>query len=425
MNLTTDIDNITLQILESKLKNTVTQLDIIKWLSNFEPFERKMAIDIAMNLSVFNTFEIEQILDNSFQKAFPLISKKQRIIVLPVGDFGKSGSMIAYYFQKIPFYKRYKDSPKVQLVSHLNNSHLENGYDYSLVLIDDFAGSGQSIHKFYEDEISFINQQFSRTLFVGIASMLKAKSFLSKFIDEIHIPESNVFKKAFGRDSHFFGYQNYTRYREFCFDYGKKLTDIKDLKNGSQKYTDALGFENTQALVSFNYGTPNNTLPIIWSSRNGWIPLIPRFSKDKMSVSKEFRKSLSHELALLKEFSSYDVKQQFFTLDINNNQNSFKAVSKIDFSIYGIIRLMRNGHKPPVICQKLGIISSDFDESIKIGKDKGIFNDDGELSDFGLLLYQDAKRTIKYKNQELEYEKSNYFIKKEVEYIPKQFNGRS
>ncbi len=425
MNLNTDIDNITLQVLESKLKNSVTQLDIIKWLSNFEPAKRKMAIDIAMNLSVFNTFEIEGILNTAFEKRFQQINKKQRLIVLPVGDFGKSGSMIAYYFQKTPFYKRFKDSPKVQLVSHLNSSHFEDGYDYILVLIDDFAGSGGSIRKFYDDELSFIDVQFSNTIFIGIASMRRAKVFLSTFIDEIHIPESNIFKRAFGRDSHYFGYRNYSDYRELCFEYGKKLTDYKELKNGTIKYTDALGFNNTQALVSFNYGSPNNTLPIIWSSRNGWIPLIPRFSKDKMSMSKDFRKSLSHELSLLKEFSSSDVQREFFTLDIDNKKSSFKAVSRIDFSLYGIIRLMRNGHKAPVICQKLGIISSDYDNIMTIGIDRGLFKEEGILSEYGLLLYQDAKRTIKYKNQELEYEKSNYFIKKEVDYRPKQFNGRS
>ena len=115
MNLVTDIDNTTLQVLEARLKNVVTQIDIIKWLSNFKPSERKMAIDIAMNLTVFDTYDIETILENSFRKAFPRVNKNDRIIILPVGNFGKSGSMIAYFFQKTGFFNKFKNSPKVQL----------------------------------------------------------------------------------------------------------------------------------------------------------------------------------------------------------------------------------------------------------------------------------------------------------------------
>ena len=425
MNLNFDIDNTTLQILESRLKNTVTQLDIIKWLNNFESFERKMAIDIAMNLSIFNTFEVEQILDTSFQDAFSRIDKKERIIVLPVGDFGKSGSMIAYFFQKTPFFRRYQDSPKVQLVSHLNNTEFEVGFDYILVLIDDFAGSGQSIKTFYQDELATLNNNFKETHFIGIASMRKAKVFLKTFIDKVHIPESNVYKRAFGRDSHYFGYRNYGDYREFCYRYGEKLTKLETLKNGTKKYIHALGFKNSQALISFSYGSPNNTLPIIWSSKNGWTPLIPRFSKDKMSISKKFRKSLSYELSLLKEFSSDDVKREFFTLEIEGVTNSFKAVSKIDFSIYGIIKLKRNGHKAPTICQKLGILSSDYDEMIAIAIQRNLLDQNENLTIYGLKVYQDAKKTIKNKNQEIEYNKADYFAFKEINYKPKQFNGRS
>lgn len=425
MNLVSDIDNTTLQVLESRLKNSVSQLDIIKWLNNFKPFERQMALDIAMNLTVFDTYEVESVLHSSFKKAFPRINKNDRIIVLPVGDFGKSGSMIAYFFQKTSFFGKYKNSPKVQLVSHLSDNLFENGFNYKLVLIDDFAGSGQSINTFFQEELAVLNNHFNETHFIGIASMQKAKALLTTFIDKVHIPESNVFERAFGRSSHYFGYRNYGDYREFCYKYGKRLTKLETLKNGSEKHTHALGFKNSQALVSFSYGSPNNTLPIIWASKDGWIPLIPRFSKDKMSISKNFRKTLSHEMSILKEFSTQDVKRVFFTLEIENQNKSFKGVSKIDFSIYGIIKLMRNGHKAPTICQKLGILSSDYDEMIRVAIQRSLLNQSGNLTSYGLKIYQDAKRTIKNKNQEIEYDKADFFAFKKIEYKPKQFNGRS
>lgn len=425
MNLTSDIDNTTLQVLEARLKNSVTQIDIIKWLSNFEPFERKMALDIAMNVTVFNTYDIESTLQASFKEAFPRLNKNDRIVVLPVGNFGKSGSMISYFFQKTTFFNRYKNSPKVQLISHISKEIFESGKRYKLVLIDDFAGSGQSIETFYNQRVNEFRDKFVETNFIGIAAMEKAKVFLGTFLNNIHIPSSNIFKRAFGSDSHYFGYRNYSEYRELCYKYGMQLTTPKNLNNGLQKYVHALGYENSQSLVSFSHGSPNNTLPIIWSSTNGWNPLIPRFSKDKMSISRAFRKSLSHELSILKEFSTNNIKREFFTLKIEGNKRRSSGVSKVDFTIYGIIKLKRFGHTVPTICQKLGILSSDYAEMIDVAQQRNLLDRNEDFTKYGLEVYQDAKKIIKRRNQEINYDEANYFAFKEINYRPKQFNGRS
>lgn len=42
---------------------------------------------------------------------------------------------------------------------------------------------------------------------------------------------------------------------------------------------DALGYEGSEALMAFEYNTPNNSLPIIWAEQNGWCPLFKRYDK--------------------------------------------------------------------------------------------------------------------------------------------------
>ncbi|WP_067028989.1 hypothetical protein [Allomuricauda sp. CP2A] len=424
MQIIEQIDNVTLEILGSRLKNVVAPLNIIQWLNNFKPSEVQFAIHIAMNMNVFTTYEIESILDKTLNGQFPKLEKGEKILILPVGDFGKSGSMIAYFVQKTNFHGRMKNSNKLKLVAHLDESIFGKDQIY-LVLIDDFAGSGKSIETFYNDKVLKYKDRFKEIHFVGIAGMNRAVERIEPLFDKVHFPKSNLFKPLFARDSHNFGYRNYNAYREFCYQYGVTLSRPKILKNGNEKYVHALGFENSQALVSFSHGSPNNTLPIIWANKNGWHPLIPRFSNDKMSVSREFRKSLSYELALLKEFGSNNVKREFFTFQVKRNKGTFNSVGKIDFSVYGIIRLKRAGHTVPTICQKMGMLTSDYEDMMDKAVERRLFTENFELSDYGLQLYYEAKKTIKALNRSIENEESQSFVPNEIKYLPKQFNGRS
>lgn len=425
MALNIDIDNVTLDILSARLKNVVSPLDILKWLGNFKKNELKYAIDILSNLTVYTTNEIEEILNDSFNSLFEKLEKDDRIIVHPIGDFGKSGSLITYFFQKTAFYKNRNNQSKIKLLPTLNNFETQTGLKYTLVLLDDFIGSGKTLKTFYDESIKDVRHNFDKLYFVGIAGMSLGIKTITPLFDNIKIPPSNLFRKIFSSDGSFFGYRKHYRHREFCYEYGKILTSPTNKKTEHIKYNNALGFENSQALVSFAYGSPNNTLPIIWANKNGWIPLIPRFSIDKISVAKMFRKNISHELAILKEFGSTKIQDNFFSYKIKKGKKTFTSVNKIDFSIYSIIKLTRAGFVPVSICQKLGILYKDYEEIIEQGKKRGIFETDNQLTLFGLELYSDAKKCIESSKKSFEYESVDHYPIKQLNYLPEKFNGRS
>lgn len=417
------IDNITIDIISARLKNVVSPLDIIKWLNNFEENEIKYAIDIASNLTVYTSYEIEEIINSSLNNLFPKLEANDIIIINSIGNFGKSGSMVTYFFQKTDFHR--KHNKKIIMLPTVKNFTVESGKSYSLVLLDDFVGSGNSVKTYFEDSIDSLKSNFKEILFVGVAGMKQGVELINPIFDRIEIPKSNIFKKAFSSEASYFGYRNYIQHREFCFKYGIKLTSPKVRKDKSKKFINALGYENSQALVSFSHGSPNNTLPIIWSNKNNWFPLIPRFFSDKISVSKEFRKSISYELSILKEFGSENLQNEFFTHQIKKGKKSFSSVSKIDFSIYAIIKLSRSGFTEINICQKLGILTKDYEQILEIGNQRGLFNQGNNLTLFGLELYQDAKKCIKIKKRSFEYESADYFAVKKINYIPRKFNGKS
>jgi len=62
---------------------------------------------------------------------------------------------------------------------------------------------------------------------------------------------------------------------------GIKDLNREPLQSLIQKYGERLaprkptGYAGSEALVGFFFGTPNNTLPMFWSSRDGWNPLLP------------------------------------------------------------------------------------------------------------------------------------------------------
>jgi hypothetical protein len=433
MALNIDIDNNTLDLLVTKLKYVVRPLDIIKWLGNFDTKDMGFAKDVITNLNVYTTNEIEEILNDSFGTLFKQLEKKEKIIVNPIGEFGKSGSMVSYFFQRTTFFKNRSNKSKTALLPILDQFEFKKGKKYSLVLLDDFVGSGNTIESYYIENVEKIKKYFDKLYFVGIAGMYFGIKRIQPLFDVVIVPPSNIFQKAFSSKGSFFGYRKYIDYREFSYKYGKQLTnpsrDSKGrlLKNskGELKFLDALGYENSQALVSFAYGSPNNTLPIIWCNKNEWFPLIPRYSVDKISAAKKIRKNILHELAILKEFGSKNLRDNFFSLEIKKGNKIFTSVNKIDFSIYSIIKLSRAGFAAINICQKLGILYKDYEEYLQKGRERGIFKDYNNLTLLGLELYSDAKKCIDKRIKSFEYESKDHYIIRQLNYLPKNFNGRS
>lgn len=426
MPLNIDIDNLTLDILAARLKNTVSPLDILKWLGNFEKSEIKIAIDFLSNMTVYSTFEIEEILNQNFQTLFSNLDKDATVIVHPVGKFGKSGSLISYFFQKTDFYRLNK--PRISLVATLDSLKILKDKKFILVLLDDFVGTGKTIEDYYLSNVKPQSDKIDKCFFTGIAGIRKGIDRIRPIFSKIILPKSNIFLKAFANEASYFGYRKFHNHRAVAFKYGSLLTTPKKLKNGTLKSIHALGYENSQSLVAFAYGSPNNTLPIIYSNGNDkikWVPLIPRFSKDKINTAKEFRKNISHELSILKEFGNELIQDNFFSLKIKKGNKTFTSVNHIDFSVYSIIKLSREGFTPINICQKLGILDSDYQSYLDIGKKRGLFSEANKLTFLGLELFQEAKKCISRRKKSIDYENSDPYKIRKIEYIPKSFNGRS
>jgi hypothetical protein len=425
MSIKVHIDSITLDILSKRLKNVVNPMGILRWLNNFEKEELTFAIDFIKRFTIYTSNEIEEIFHTELNQVLRKLPKEQNLVIHPIGAFGKSGSMMSYLIKKTNTFKCNPD--RIKLCS---NSSILNDYDSShntLILIDDFIGSGKSVSDYYNSDLINIRKKYNKVIFIGVAGMEYGIYKIKNLFDEIRIPHSNIYKKVFSSDASFFGYRNQKEHRKIAYKYGEKLTRPEKLKSGKLKYTSALGFSNSQSMVGFFYGSPNNTLPIFWqesSTEFKWVSLLPRFNHHKISKARDFRKNISFELSLLQEFGTNRIRKEFVTYEITRGEKKFDSVNHIDFSLYAILKLKREGFSDFNICQRLGILHSDYLEYLSIGKKKGIFNKKLEISLKGLELYSDAKKCIK-NSFNFKYENRNSCNIKEINYIPKTFNGKS
>jgi len=420
-----NIDSVTLDVLAARLKGIVSVYNILQWLANFQESELELAIGLLRNLTVFTANEIEEIYHNALVLILKDVSQDEKLAIHPTGVFGKSGSMMIYLLRKTNAYKtnsgRITLCPKSEDLENLDASHTQ------LALLDDFIGTGKSVVDYFHTRIEPVRQKFKQVRFMGVAGMAEGHYAIRPLFDKVHIPREHIYRKAFSADGSYFGYRKHTPYREMAFKYGCQLTKPAALKSGGIKYSSALGFGNSQSLVSFFYGSPNNTLPIFWQGDSGntkWFPLIPRFSQHKLEQAKAFRKKLSFELSLFKEMNAENLSSTFSTLTIDRGSKRFSAVSHIDFSVYGILKMRREGVHELNICQRLGISYEDYIQYLEEGRKRGLFDQRHRLTLRGLELYEEANTCIKNSLKVYYEDRATYEIRN-ITYIPRKFNGRS
>lgn len=138
----------------------------------------------------------------------------------------------------------------------------------NIVFIDDFSGSGKSIIT----ELTKYKDQFKgkNVYIIIVCAMEMAVNNLKEFGEKhginIGLIYSQTFKKAFEQD--YFSDNSEAKDKYISFAKSKKI--------GWK-----LGFEDTEALVSFYNNTPNNTLGFILYKSDRYFPLFPRVDDPK------------------------------------------------------------------------------------------------------------------------------------------------
>lgn len=166
-------------------------------------------------------------------------------------------------------------SHDIEKLSLSNFEYIEN-----VIFIDDIIGSGKTVETFFEANKEKLNKV--KTFIFCVVILENGLYYLNSYFDkngfDCQIIYSEVQRPAFTNEYIFLDDNiiNENKLRDF----------EKKLFGNKSKYV--LGFENSQALVTFFRNTPNNTLGSFWYTGKKWNGLFPR-EKDKPEFMKRRR----------------------------------------------------------------------------------------------------------------------------------------
>lgn len=399
-----------INLISDRFNNSLSQLDIITWLENFEKADWKKALTVLNNFEFYSTKDIIKEFENGLKDIIDSDTSKEKIFLIPVGKLGKSGAAMVYYLKKTPSFSN--NSNKVRLVGDENLSELsENG---KIVMVDDFSGTGGSILEFYE----IIKPKLPKkhiAIALTVAFMEKAEDALSRSNIQI---KGNKKRPAFSDRGSVFGYYPKMKaIRDFCFKYGNDLYPLENYNNNNSKQH-PLGFLNTQALIGFEHSIPNNTLSIIWadckmkSNGESWNPLFPRRGKLVIDRSKEFKQNQTYWVSIVYKLGLND--------SLFNEEEKYHTQT---IQLISILYLKRKQKTDLSICQMLGINIKEYESIINIGKEKQLFDNNEELTAQAINIIEQIRKKIKFQhnNQIINQLK----IEEDIVYVPKVFRGSS
>ena len=398
--------NVAIEGICFKFGHAVTEYDVFRWLRNFDESEWDMALHVLNMVVYYTSDRISETIEREI-KELTSNYPDSHIQILPSGNVGKSGHVMAYHAKKIVE----RLDPKQDYLKLINLKSLDSIPKKSvLVLLDDFSGTGESIKKFYEKKVSDLSIKRKLTCCaLTVAFMEKARKFLC---DECGIKlYGDCYLPAFAHRGSVFGYEKAMRpIRDFCFKKGEML-----LPHWKELDLKPLGYKNSQALVCFEHTTPNNTLPILWyedvvpGTNIMWNALFPRFANSRIDRGRRLRLSSNFWLSAISH------------LHLNNtdwtNYHTTESLRMIC-----VVALKYRGRSDLFILQQLGICQDDLDEIVEIGKSKGLFDDNRSLTTEARTIYEEIRK----RDHILEYEVKKEIVKSNTDrvYVPKSFRGK-
>ena len=145
-----------------------------------------------------------------------------------------------------------------------------------LLIIDDFAGSGQTLMKGLDRAMPFLrlaNMKGIPIILSAVVGFAHARAHIEEYIANHKLDAKVHFCDTLGSEHQVFSDDS------TIFPDPRERARAKQIVEGISARTasnNPMGYDDTQAAIVFYGSCPNNTLPILWSSGDDWIPLFLR-----------------------------------------------------------------------------------------------------------------------------------------------------
>ncbi|MFC1724053.1 hypothetical protein ACFL4T_00395 [candidate division KSB1 bacterium] len=251
--------------IQSLFDGDVKKETVVSWLNQFEEEERPIINKLLTHFKYYSPKKVDKlvhVLHNNITNFLGMTSEKIRFV--PVGYVAKSGGVVAY------FYKNRNNLKASQFISTEDFRNLKTGKDSAIVFIDDFIGSGHQAAALWREIIAPIvsHEKQSNIIFAALVGYENGIEYLHKNTEFKIIVADKVLssESPFAEDSRIFEItEERVHARNILQKYGKHLFPDHPF-----------GYASSELLVGFFYSTPTNTLPVFWSYKADWKPLLPR-----------------------------------------------------------------------------------------------------------------------------------------------------
>jgi DNA integrity scanning protein DisA with diadenylate cyclase activity len=233
-----------------------------RWKEQFQPEDRWVAERL---LDHFRYYDADTLLTLLQQLHRSLVDEYREQLTgaffIPCGYVASSGAAVSY------LYRRANKLQEDRFISAEDLSAVDDKATL-IIFIDDFIGSGDSAIRLWQEIAAPFQKRNGSKLVLACAvgyetaiqSVVNKTSFHVICADIV--PDS---ERPFSSNSKIFpGETERVQAEEIVRRYSSRL-----------ELRAPFGYADVQGLVSFFFNTPDNTLPIFWSTANGWIPLFP------------------------------------------------------------------------------------------------------------------------------------------------------
>lgn len=386
--------------------------DIIgKWLSNFPEEDMISALDILQRLRYVSEDELFQAADDIVDHVDSEVPIGNIIYFYPIAKYGKSATLMSYYFQKSsPFKKLERKGRALFVQNEYQVREMTFNKNSVLVFFDDFFGSGRSFEKYYKaisaiskPEFKMVERVYAAALYYMPQAEVTIKTAVSgiKLLGEPH-------PQIFGSDPLMFSSHSQRKnYRQLAYHYSAIKRLFVEPRTKHQHF---LGFEESEALITFPYVPPNNTLPIIWSGRSNWYPLFPRMEENIFNQLKAYKEQLM-------------VAATKLDLGLPEHFAGFHGVNKVRFITFGLLRMLKQQIVVPQIAALMGVGIKEIEAFIGLAEKMGFVNKNHALTEQGLSALEEILNLIKLYKKDVPDHHSPVTIK-QVPYVPLRISGK-
>ena len=134
------------------LGQSVDALTVRNWLENFNEQDWDVALRVLERIKFFSLDDTIKAYNEYLEEILQAVPADKTIFLLASSEYGKSGSAMIYLVKNTPVYV--KHDTRFQILEHgskLKKQGVQDGD--SLILVDDFVGTGESCLTYYNHYI--------------------------------------------------------------------------------------------------------------------------------------------------------------------------------------------------------------------------------------------------------------------------------